>query len=280
MPLKRDGNLVAYNISDCLRDNDPYGALILAYKIVPETGKVELETVDELGRQHGPHWKLVTQEIRKRRNIFSMCDSEGRNAFCRACSIEDVETAKRISQCRRKDRVMTTDNNGWSIVHHMIAGNRPMLIDAIYFGVQNYSERLNPSTSLFEALGADGVKLDIMIPYLQAEFGEQYKAALYEHRGYTDQMDGGQWIQSDKAWIRGLRRVYDYQQKSKASDLAATETEPYVSSGAPNGVWLDNQPTAGNGIKYTDEGTAQLLRIHDRIKRTNSSDLATVPIGQ
>jgi hypothetical protein len=74
--------------------------------------------------------------------------------------------------------------------------------------------------------------------------------------------------------------VYDYQQKSKASDLTATETEPYVSSGAPNGVWLDNQPTAGNGIKYTDEGTAQLLRIHDQIKRTNSSDLATVPIGQ
>jgi hypothetical protein len=252
--LERDeeyGDLYVCKISDCLQDDDPYGALILAHKVISKRGKVDLETVDELGRQHGPLWKLVTREILARRNIFSICDSEGRDAFCRACVIEDVETAKRLSPYGRKDLPMATDNNGWSIVHHMIAGNRTMLIDLMSFGFLEYKESLNPSKSLFEALGADGVKLDIMIPYLQAEFGEPYKAALDEHKDYTDQMGGGKWIQSDKAWIRGLRRVYDYQQKSEASDLAATKNERGINSVVPNGVWFDNQPTAGNGINCT-----------------------------
>jgi hypothetical protein len=212
-------------VLDCIRDNDAYGVLMLAYQIVSESGVVEPGTVDELVRQNGWHWDTVIQEIAQRRDAFTICDEKGRNAFCRACLAEDLETAERISTLKPGHYEKQTDRRGWKAFHHMVAENCTKMLTSLD-SVKKSNDKGEDYKALFEALGADGVKLDMMIPFLQTEFGDIYDAALGRCKVYTDYMKEGRWINTGDSWVRGLRRVYDYQQRSKTPGLAATDTEP------------------------------------------------------
>jgi hypothetical protein len=212
-------------VLDCIRDNDAYGVLILAYQIVSKSGVVEPGTVDELVRQNGWHWDTVIQEIAQRRDVFTICDEKGRNAFCRACLAEDLETAARIWTLKPGHYEKQTDRRGWKAFHHMVAENCTKMLTSLNSVKKSYDKE-EDYKALFEALGADGVKLDMMIPFLQTEFGDIYDAALGRCKVYTGYMKEGKWINTGDSWVRGLRRVYDYQQRSKTPGLAATDTEP------------------------------------------------------
>ncbi|KAH7078618.1 hypothetical protein FB567DRAFT_607902 [Paraphoma chrysanthemicola] len=222
---KSYGNLRSCTISDCVKDDDPYGALILAYQILDEQVTVELETIDKLAgqiRRPGDHWLLVASEIRKRRDIFAACDEKGRNAFFRACLANDLDAAKCISKFSAGQYEANTDTKGWHALHHMIAENNKEAIMSL--NLVEYSPKTDRfGEALFEALESDKVNIDEMIICLQTKWKLGYQMVRNRFDRYTIPMSMGLEKDRGESWRKGLRRVYAYEQKLKLGS-AATAT--------------------------------------------------------
>jgi hypothetical protein len=262
------GDNFRYPIADLIQKGDAYGVLICAYELLPESKKVDVQIPIGIARQRGADWKLVINEITKRRDIFSAIDPKGRGLFRLACSEGDIEAAEGLLQIKydefgsdfdwstktkgtktigkKSERKKTkrkaleqTDDKHWNIFHHMIAENRLQIIEWLCPGMDSHLWQ-GPARPLFEALGTNDEDIDEILDYLERHCGEQMKAALRfdkeeafdknEMHTHFMMMKKGHIISSDKAWIRGLKRVYDFQQKSKTPKTTASEISPESSS--------------------------------------------------
>jgi hypothetical protein len=209
------GELRQTTFSECIEEDDPYGALILAYQICNNKTTVNHKVVDGLAQRvqrSGELWLLIAREIRKKRDIFSVCDEKGRNAFCRACLTKNLEAAKCISELSPRQYEEQTDMKGWRAFHHMIAGNHTNITMSVKRAQDATGNSLEDAEVLFEALGSDGVNLDTMIPFLQKTFGVNYQSLRNKFARYTIQMEIKKEKDWSEPWMRGLRRVYDYEQ--------------------------------------------------------------------